>query len=56
MFSRLPIKREFEQVLFNSKLNDAQNKINVQGVLANKTDNCTVSHKYLTGQFFVRIK
>ena len=49
MFSRLPIKREFKQLLFNSKLNDVPNKINVQRVLANKTNNCTVSHKHLTG-------
>ena len=51
----MPIKREFEQLLFNSKLNDAQNKIYVQWVLANKTDNCTVSHKHLTGSFLYKL-
>ena len=34
----------------------AQNEINVQGELANKTDNCTVSYKNCTGRILVQIK
>ena len=34
----------------------AQNEVNVQGELANKTDNRTVSHKYRTGRTLVQIK
>ena len=34
----------------------AQNKINVQGGLVNKTDNCTVSYKHRTGRILVQIK
>ena len=42
--------------LFNSKLNVAQNEINLQGILANKTDNRTVSYKPRTGMILVQIK
>ena len=34
----------------------AQNKVNLQGELANKTDDRTVSYKYLTGRTSVQIK
>ena len=34
----------------------AQNEINVQGGLANKTDNRTVSYKHRTGRTIVEIK
>ena len=34
----------------------AQNEVNVQGELANKTDNPTVSYKYRTGRTLVQIK
>ena len=34
----------------------AQNEINVQRKLANKTDNRTVSYKDLTGRILVQIK
>ena len=34
----------------------AQNEINVQGGLANKTDNRTVSYKHRTGRILVQIK
>ena len=34
----------------------AQNKANVQGELANKTDNRTVSYKHRTGKTLVQIK
>ena len=34
----------------------AQNKENVQGELANKTYNRTVSHKHPTGRILVQIK
>ena len=33
-----------------------QNEINVQGGLANKTDNRTVSYKHRTGRILVQIK
>ena len=33
-----------------------QNEINVQGGLANKTDNRTVSYQYCTGRILVQIK
>ena len=42
--------------LFNPKLNDSQNKVNVQGELANKTGNRTVSHKHRKGRTLVQIK
>ena len=35
---------------------NAQNEVNVQGELANKTDNRTVSYKHRTGRTLVRIK
>ena len=41
---------------FNSKLNDCQNEVNVQGKLANKTVNPTVSFKHHTGRTLVQIK
>ena len=34
----------------------AQNEINVQGELANKTDNCAVSYRHLTGRILEQIK
>ena len=34
----------------------AQNEINVQGELANKTDNRTASYKHCTGRILVQIK
>ena len=34
----------------------AQNEINVQGKLANKTGNCTVSYKHRTWGILVQIK
>ena len=34
----------------------AQNEINVQRKLANKTDNRTVSYKHRTGRILVQIK
>ena len=34
----------------------AQNKINVQGELANKTDNHTAQYKYRTGRILLKIK
>ena len=34
----------------------AQNKLNVQGELANKTDNRAVSHKHRTGRVLVQIQ
>ena len=34
----------------------AQNEINVQGELANKTDHRTVSYKHRTGRILVQIK
>ena len=34
----------------------AQNEINVQGELANKTDNRAVSYKHRTGRTLVQIK
>ena len=34
----------------------AQNEVNVQGELANKTDDCTVSYKHRTGRTLVQIK
>ena len=34
----------------------AQNEVNVQGELANKTDNRTVSYKHRTGTILVQIK
>ena len=34
----------------------AQNEVNVQGELANKTDNRTVSYKHHTGTTLVQIK
>ena len=34
----------------------AQNEINVQGELANKTDNLTVLYKHLIGGILVQIK
>ena len=34
----------------------AQNEVNVQGELGNKTDNLTVSYKYRTGNTLVQIK
>ena len=34
----------------------AQNEVNVQGELANKTDNRTVSYKHRTGRTLVQIK
>ena len=34
----------------------AQNEINVQEELANKTDNCTVSYKHCTGWILVQPK
>ena len=34
----------------------AQNEINVQGKLADKTDNRTVSYKHRTGRILVQIK
>ena len=34
----------------------AQNKINVQGELANKTDNRTASYKHRIGRTLVQIK
>ena len=34
----------------------AQNEINVQGKLANKTDNHTVSYKHHTGRILIQIK
>ena len=33
----------------------AQNKVNVEGELANKTDNCKVSYKHRTGRLLVQI-
>ena len=33
-----------------------QNEVNVQGELANKTNNCTVSYNNLTGRTLVKIK
>ena len=33
-----------------------QNEVNVQGELANKTDNRTVSYKHRTGRTLVQIK
>ena len=33
-----------------------QNEINVEGELAKKTDNRTVSHKHRTGRILVQIK
>ena len=33
----------------------AQNKVNVEGELANKTSNCTVSYKHRTGRILVQI-
>ena len=34
----------------------AQNEVNVQGELANKTDNCTASYKHRTGRTLVQTK
>ena len=34
----------------------AQNEVNAQGVLANKTDNRTVSYKHRTGKTLAQIK
>ena len=34
----------------------AQNEVNVQGELANKTDNRTVSYNHRTGRTLVQIK
>ena len=34
----------------------AQDEFNVQGELANKTDNCTVLYKHRTGKTLVQIK
>ena len=34
----------------------AQNEVNMQGELANKTDNGTVSYKHCTGRTLVQIK
>ena len=34
----------------------AQNEINVQGELANKTDNCAVSYRHRTGRILEQIK
>ena len=34
----------------------AQNEVNVQGELANKTNNRTVSYKHRTGRTLVQIK
>ena len=34
----------------------AQNKVNMQGELANKIDNPTVSYKHRTGRTLVKIK
>ena len=34
----------------------AQNEVNVQGELAHKTDNRTVSYKHRTGRTLVQIK
>ena len=34
----------------------AQNEVNVQGELANKTGGCTVSYKHRTGRTLVQIK
>ena len=34
----------------------AQNEVNVQGELGNKTDNPTVSYKYRTGSTLVQMK
>ena len=33
-----------------------QNEVNVQGELANKNDNCTVSYKHRTGRTLVQTK
>ena len=34
----------------------AKNEINVQGELANKTDNCTVTYKHRTWRILVQMK
>ena len=34
----------------------AQNEVNVQGRLANKTNNCTVSYEHRTGRILVQDK
>ena len=34
----------------------AQNEVNMQGELANKTDNRTISYKHRTGRTLVQIK
>ena len=34
----------------------AQNEVKVDGELANKTDDCTVSYKHCTGRTLVHIK
>ena len=34
----------------------AENEVHLQGELANKTDNHTVSHKYRTGRTSIQIK
>ena len=41
--------------LLNLKLNDCTEWRNVQGVLANKTDNRTVSYKHRTGMTLVQV-
>ena len=43
-------------IIFNLKLNVAQNEINVQGELLSQTDNRTVSYEHRTGKILVRLK
>ena len=57
ILSMLLINREFGQcisLIWNWMI--AQNEVNVQGELGNKTDNQTVSYKSCTGRNLVQIK
>ena len=53
----LLINREFEKCFsLMRNLMTAQNEVNLQGELANKTDNCTVTYKRGTGRTLLQIK
>ena len=57
MFSMLLINREFEKCFsLMRNLMIAENEVNLQGELANKTDNCTVTYKRGTGRTLLQIK
>ena len=53
----LLINREFEKCFsLMRNLMIAENEVNLQGELANKTDNCTVIYKRGTGRTLLQIK